>query len=320
MVRVLAQTARGEGLIPPDLHSFHCHRLFRRSYYLLNDTILIKEYLNIHWTGKLTRNIIDPVHLRRELIKINKLPQQLTLPENPWINIWHYYKFLTVTPMNHENKLGLMIKIPLIDLDSSVTLYKVYNLPIYHKDTGKSLIYQKEGNNLAMTKDNNYSTILSDSDFTKCTLAQGHFCSLTTALYHLDSSLMHLIALFLKSNNKINKYCKLAVCDIKGPQANYLDQGIWAISVITETQMEIKCQDHTHVKTIKPPMTLINLQPACSAFFLQIKLPPYLNNTLNIFIWHSKLQIFIFQTYLQMTLESGKHLISQTIKLMKLKI
>ena len=39
--------------------------------------------------------------------------------------------------------------------------------------------------------------------------------------------------------------------------------------------MEIKCQDHTHVKTIKPPMTLINLQPTCSAFSPQIKLPPY---------------------------------------------
>ena len=139
-------------------------------------------------------------------IKISKqLPQQLALPENPRINIWHYYKFLTVTPMNHENKLVLMIKIPLIDLDSSMTLYKVYNLPIYHKDIGKSLIYQIEGNNLAITKDNNYATILSDSDFIKCTLVQGHFCSLTTALYHLDSSLMCLTALFLKNNNKINK-------------------------------------------------------------------------------------------------------------------
>ena len=33
-------------------------------------------------------------------------------------------------------KLVVMIKIPLIDLDSSLTLYKVYNLCIYHKDIG----------------------------------------------------------------------------------------------------------------------------------------------------------------------------------------
>ena len=185
--------------------------------------------------------------------------------------------------------------------------YKVYNLPIYHKDIGKSLIYQIEGNNLAITKDNKYATILSNSDFIKCTLAQGHFFSLPTALYHLDSSLMCLAALFLKNNNKINKNCKLAVSNITGPQANCLNQGNWAISVITETQMEIKCQDHTHVRTIKPPRTLLNLQPASSAFSPQIKLPPYFKQYSKGF--HLALQaanIHIFQIYLQITLESGK--------------
>ena len=48
-----------------------------------------------------------------------------------------------------------------------------------------------------------------------------------------------------------------------------------AISVTEETQMEVKCSDQTHVKTITPPMTLLNLQPACSAFSPKIKLPPY---------------------------------------------
>ena len=39
--------------------------------------------------------------------------------------------------------------------------------------------------------------------------------------------------------------------------------------------MEIKCSDHTLIKTLQPPITLINLQPACSAFSPLIKLPPY---------------------------------------------
>ena len=42
------------------------------------------EYLNIHSTGRLNRNIIDPIHLRQELIKINKqLPTQLSLTVIP---------------------------------------------------------------------------------------------------------------------------------------------------------------------------------------------------------------------------------------------
>ena len=39
--------------------------------------------------------------------------------------------------------------------------------------------------------------------------------------------------------------------------------------------MEIKCSNHTHIKTLQPPITLINLQPACSALSPLIKLPPY---------------------------------------------
>ena len=39
--------------------------------------------------------------------------------------------------------------------------------------------------------------------------------------------------------------------------------------------MEIKCEDHNHVKTLEPPFSFINLQPVCSAFSSAIKLPPY---------------------------------------------
>ena len=65
---------------------------------------------------------------------------------------------------------------------------------------------------------------------------------------------------------------------ITGPQANYLDQGLWAISVVTPTPMEIQCEDHSHVKTLQPPINFINLQPAYNAFSSTIKLPPYLKH------------------------------------------
>ena len=51
--------------------------------------------------------------------------------------------------------------------------------------------------------------------------------------------------------------------------------GLWAISVEKPTQMEIRCPKVTQVKSLKPPITLINLQPACSAFSPGVKLPPY---------------------------------------------
>ena len=90
------------------------------------DTTLIKAYLNIHIRGKLTPSITDPIHLRHELLRINKeLPTRLSLPEDPHTNVWHYYRFLTVTPVTHGNKLVLMIRISLIGLDLGMNLYKI---------------------------------------------------------------------------------------------------------------------------------------------------------------------------------------------------
>ena len=118
-------------------------------------------------------------------------------------------------------------------------------------------------------------------EFIRCTVADRHFCYLSTGLYHIDTSHWCVTAMFFKDNEKTSSYCRLALYNITGPQANYLDQGMWAISVEAPIPMEIKCKDHSHVKTLQPPFTFINLQAACIAFSSTIKLPPY-------FKWYSK--------------------------------
>ena len=81
--------------------------------------------------------------------------------------------------------------------------------------------------------------------------------------------------MYSKDDKLINKYCSLDISNITRPTVNYLDEGSWAISVEKPSQMEIRCTTHTHVKTLSPPLTFITLQPACSAFSPEIKLPPY---------------------------------------------
>ena len=156
-----------------------------------------------------------------------------------------------------------------------MSLYKIYNLQIYNYQITKSLQYQIEGTNLAITKDNKYAIILSDTEFIRCTLADRHFCDLNSGLYHVDTSQWCVTAMFFKDNDKISNHCRLALYNITGPQAHYLDQGLWAISVVTPTPKEIKCKECSHIKTLQPPFTLINLQPVCSAFSSTIKLSPY---------------------------------------------
>ena len=78
--------------------------------------------------------------LGKELIKIKKqMPNSLSLLEDPTTNIWHHYKCLIVTPIIKDDKLVMMIRISLIGLDSSMTLFKIYNLPIFNHDIGNHL-------------------------------------------------------------------------------------------------------------------------------------------------------------------------------------
>ena len=178
-----------------------------------NDINKFGQYLDTLSSGKLSPTLVDPIHLCDELLRIQKeLPPAKNLPENPAANIWHYYKYLTVSSVLHADKIILLIRLPLVISDFSMTLHKVYHLPIFNQHTGKSLKYNLEGNYLAITNDRNSTSIPSEYEFIECTLASGHFCSLNS---------------------------------------------------------------NRHDITIEPPLTFVNLQPACSAFSAKIKLPPY---------------------------------------------
>ena len=128
----------------------------------------------------------------------------------------------------------------------------MYNLPNIHPHIGKSLQYNIEGNNLAITKDRNYVTLLSEAEFVECTLATGDFCSLKNALYHARNSDLYLSSLFLRNDKLIERNCKLSITDFTKPQAIFLDQSHWVISVKDTDQMKISCNSHTHVITINP--------------------------------------------------------------------
>lgn len=254
----------------------HTHRLHLAVNDLINDVKTMEQYMSMLSSGELNPNLITPDLLIKELLNIQKqLPPSIKLPEDPTQNIWHYYNFLSVSHTTHGNKIIVLIKLPLIDHDSSLDLYRIYNLPVFNPSLNKALTYQLETSTIAVTKDRNYATIPTESEFLECTLASGHFCNLRSALYHMKTSKMCVISLYLKDKATIDENCEMNVVNITGPLALYLDQGTWAIATTDSEQMEVTCPLQKHVITIDPPLSMINLQPACSAFSSKIKLPPY---------------------------------------------
>ena len=73
--------------------------------------------------------------------------------------------------------------------------------------------------------------------------------------------------------------------------------------------MEVKCKDNSHIKTLEPQFTLINLQPPCSAFSFSsvIKPPPYFkqySSGLHVALKYANLHIPKFTPF---SFRVGKH-------------
>ena len=144
----------------------HSHRLNLAVNALVNDIKIVEQYMTMFSSGELNPNLISPEMLIKELVNIQKqLPRSIKLPEDPTQNIWHYYNFLSVSHTTHDDKILILIKLPLIDHDSSLDLYRIYNLSIFNPSLNKALIYQLEANTLAVSRDGNYATIPTESDF-----------------------------------------------------------------------------------------------------------------------------------------------------------
>ena len=84
---------------------------------------------------------------------------QLTLLEDPNINIWNYYSIMKVTPIIMENFLLVVLTIPLADQPLVINLNRVHNLSALHPKLHVQFQYQLEGEYLAITKDKQYAAL-----------------------------------------------------------------------------------------------------------------------------------------------------------------
>ena len=61
---------------------------------------------------------------------------RLRFSEDPSESIWAYYNIIKITPIVLEDRLMVIMTIPLVDNSLDVNLYKVHNLPMLHPQLG----------------------------------------------------------------------------------------------------------------------------------------------------------------------------------------
>ena len=133
--------------------------------------------------------IIPPDSLQLVLAQAEedmKRNPQLTLPEDPNINIWNYYSIMKVTPIIMENFLMVILTIPLADQSLVMNLYKIHNLPALHPRLHVQFQCQLEGEYLAITKDKQYAALPTAQDIRICETTERYLCLMTQALYKIE--------------------------------------------------------------------------------------------------------------------------------------
>ena len=76
----------------------------------------LKVQLDILAWGHLSPSVISPINFQKLLLEIQeKLEPEVMFPFDPKVDIWNFYKTLTCTTIIEENKLVVVIAIPLLD-------------------------------------------------------------------------------------------------------------------------------------------------------------------------------------------------------------
>ena len=142
--------------------------------------------------GHLSPSVIRPTDLRKDIE--SKKTNQFKLPFDPKNDLWHLYKTLTSATLIKDERLVVVISIPLLDINGRFEMYSIYNLAINSEKISKShgininmlAQYALETNCFAVNQRKTEYLILNPGDVNSCSQGLQDFCE---------------IKLFIKSNS-----------------------------------------------------------------------------------------------------------------------
>ena len=251
----------------------------------------LQMQLNMMSLGHLSPSIISPKNLKAVLTAIlKKLPTGMLLPNNPITDLWSYYQVLTCQTVMEENRIFVVMSLPLLDFNSNYEIFKPFNLPLPINDRNDKSVTMLAYSNLEAKaigvnlKRSKY-IILNDQEIDKCIHSIAHFCDVKSPIYRINLSKLCIVALFMKDKKSIKNNCQNVIQLNKiTPMAEYLDDGMWIVVTYRKLRMTITCDNslNNRVQMIKPPLGMIKLEIGCAANNDELTLMPFYDMKTNI--------------------------------------
>ena len=228
--------------------------------------------------GRLSPIVIKPNTLLRILKSIkNKLSPPLTLVREPELNLWYFYKTLKVATVIHDQKLIVVIDIPLVNTNSKLELFQIHNLPFpgQKEFRGATAKYDIESAGLAINDGRTEYILLNKEEFAICTSHLDSFCELNKVRYMINAKMHCVPSLFISDTKSIKKNCKAHIFpNTLLPRPQYLRDGVWGISTNETLRLTVSCKvPSERVVIVNPPLTLFQLQESCFATSNYFKIP-----------------------------------------------
>ncbi|CAC5360921.1 unnamed protein product [Mytilus coruscus] len=244
--------------------------------------------LNMLSLGHMSPILITPGTLRVLLTDIKRrLPAKLKIPGDEIKDIWNFYKFLACSTVLDENRIIIIITLPLLDIRDSYDIYKIHNLPVPTKVTDKKsdssnmvAQYELEAAVIAANQEKTKYMLLSTQEIDKCSNPLVNYCEIKSPVYPVNLSKLCIIALFAKKENWKTRCTVKVRPNTVLPMTTYLTDSMWAVTTINEFRITIRCDDNTNMLTdqiINPPTTIINLKRTYTATSDHLTLLPTSN-------------------------------------------
>ena len=228
----------------------------------------MKLRVNMLSLGRLTPVVIKPGELLTMLLAIrNQLTPPLMMIREPETNLWHYYKTLKVSTVIHNQRLIVLISIPLINANSRLELFRIHNLPFPGQGEFSSVVakYDIKAYALAVNSERTEYLRLSEHDFRSCVSNPESYCEFNR-VRHLMGTDRHCEAvLFMRRKQGRSRVCELQVIsNMTFPWPEFIHNGLWAVGTKEAFTMTESCGVPGKRRiTIKPPMTMFRLNDTC---------------------------------------------------------
>ena len=233
--------------------------------------------INVLSTGRISPNIILPSKLLEILLEIKaRLPEDLKLPFRPANRLWDFYKILTCSTVFENDRVMILIRVPLITIGNKLNVYRIHNMPLSNIKTfntnwisnDKHMIaqYDLEATALAINKKRTKYMLLTEEETRNCAENPESYCEFKSPLYPINQSKYCVTALIMNDKEKIKQRCTITVKPNEVlPQAKNVAKGIWAISTNKPLRFAITCENkETTTIVIEPPLDILRQPIGCT--------------------------------------------------------